>query len=106
MPNFSASQSFSTQGLCETFKANDTSDYMGNSEGYSLSDVDYKIWTFRNASGAIIKQETVAANVMSSSISISLLTLSITVELIVRLGNGINQTYSVQNSLLIPCIGV
>ena len=106
MPNFSASQSFTTTGLCQTFTSTDTSDYTNNTEGYDESDVDYKIWTFRNASGAIIKQEQVAANVYSSSIAINLLTLNITVDLAVRIKSPINQFFSVSNVLLVPCLGV
>ncbi len=106
MANFSASQSFTTTGLCQTFTSTDTSDYLNNIEGYDQSDVDFKIWTFRNSSGAIVKQEQVSANVYSSSIAINLLTLNITVDLIIMFKTPTTQSFSVSNVLLVPCLGV
>lgn len=104
MPNFSASQSFSTQGLCSTFRTTDTSPYGNNTENYNESSVDRKIWTFRNSSGQIIKQETTGADVYYSEVAISLLTLNITVDLAIFMKN--NQSFSVSNVLLVPCLGV
>lgn len=106
MANFSANQSFSTSGLCETFTSTDVSDYTSNTEGYDESDINYKIWTFRNSSGAIVKQETVAANVYSCSIAISLLTFNITVDLSIRIKPTVNQTFSVSNILTVPCLSI
>lgn len=106
MANFIATQSISTIGLCQKIVSTDTSDYTGNVEGYDESDVEYKKWTFRDSSGTIIKQEETAANVYSSECAITLLTLFITLEFVVRLKSPINQSFVVQNSYIIPCIGI
>lgn len=103
---FSPSLSFSVTGLCQTLIATDTTNYTNNDQGYDESKVADKTFTFRDGTGAIIKTETIAANVYSSSVAISLLTLNISVSLSVRLGAGINQEYLVSNALLIPCLGV
>jgi len=105
MANFSATQSFQTQGLCEKIISTDTSDYVGNTEGYTEDDIEYRRWTFRNSSGTIIKTfETDNKTIRSCDCAISLLTLNISIELLVRFDN--NQSFGVQNTLLLACLGL
>lgn len=102
MANFSATQSFSIQGLCQTITSTDTSDYVSNTENITTESVTLKRWTFRDGNGNIIKQFEGNKNDYSCSCSISLLTLNITIELLVIIeGRG---GYGVQNTFLIPCL--
>lgn len=102
MGNFSSNQSISVQGLCQTLISTDTSDYVNNIEGFTVDNIDFKRWTFRDSSGTIIKQFTGGKNDLSCSCAISLLTLNITVELAVVITN--HGDYTVQNSFIIPCL--
>lgn len=104
MDNFSAKQNFSIQGLCQTITSTDSSPYGNNAEGFLASDVTLKRWVFRNANGSIIKQYDGTAADTSCSCAISLLTLNITVELLIVIKDY--TSYSVQNSFVIPCLGV
>lgn len=107
MANFSANQSISSTGLCANLVSTDTSDYTSNVEGFREVDVQYKTWTFRNNTGTIIKQETVANNVYSSSCPINLLTFGTTVDLYIYITKaGFQQGYGAQNNMLISCLGI
>ena len=107
MANFTATQSITSTGLCANLVSTDTSDYTSNNEGYTLADVQYKTWTFRNSTGTIIKQETVSGTTISSSCPITLLTFGTQVELYIYIyKSGSQQGYSVQNNLTISCLGI
>jgi len=102
MANFSSNQTISIQGLCQTLTSTDTSNYGNNVEGFTVDNIEFKRWTFRNSSGTIIKQFTGGKNDLSCSCDISLLTLNISVELAVVITN--HGDYTVQNSFIIPCL--
>lgn len=107
MADFTPTQSISTQGLCATLISTDTTDYNTNTQGISLSDIQYKTWIFRDSSGVIIKQVTTDNTINSASCSISLLTLgtSVTLNLYVD-KNPYSGLFSNQLNFLIPCLGV
>lgn len=102
MANFSATQSFSIQGLCQTITSTDTSDYLTNIEGIRETDIVFRRWTFRNSSGNIIKTLDAGKDVRSCSCDISLLTFGIIVELLIVIEN--KGGFGVQNNFMIPCL--
>lgn len=105
MANFTASQSISTIGLCQKIRSTDNSNYGTNDNLINTNDVLYRLWTFRNATGTIIKQyQSADGTEMFCECNISLLTLNVTVEMVLVLDN--KPTYSVQNGFLIPCLGI
>jgi len=107
MANFSVSLSFQTIGLCEKLRVTDVSDYLTNTEGYTISDVSFKNFIVRNGVGTILYQEIAALNTkMVFEVPISLLTLNISVELGVYLGAPINQGYGSTNALIVACLGI
>lgn len=106
MANFSASQSFSTIGLCQKLRSTDNSNYGNNDEFVDNANVNFRIWTFRNASGTIIKQyQSVDNSEMYCECDISLLTLNINVDLTIVFVT-LRPNATVQNTLTIPCLGI
>ena len=105
MANFTASQSISTIGLCQKIRSTDNSNYGTNDNVINTNDVLYRLWTFRNVTGTIIKQYQSADGAeIFCECNISLLTLNVTVEMVIVLEN--KPTYRVQNGFLIPCLGI
>lgn len=102
MANFSATQSFTVQGLCQSITSTDTSDYLNNIEGVTENDIMLRRWTFRDSSGNIIKFLETDKNTKSCSCPISLLTLNISVDLLIIINN--KGGFGVQNNFMIACL--
>ena len=106
MANFSAAVAFQVIGLCTSLKMTDTSDYVGNSEGYSISNIKSKTFTFRDGTGATLLTQTGDKNLNSLTLPTNLLTLNIVAELILVLDEPYNTIYSTSSSFVVPCLGV
>jgi len=106
MANFVASQSFSVIGLCETLRVTDSSDYIGNIEGYTEADVQFRKFTFRNSSGTIVKSETFTDATKQSSVAISLLTINMSCTLDIFFGAPLNLGYQAQQTFTLACLGI
>lgn len=102
MANFSATQSFSIQGLCQTITSTDTSPYGNNAENITTDDIVLKRWVFRDGNGNIIKQFEGGKSDVSCSCAISLLTLNITIDLTIIITN--KGGFGVQNTFMIACL--
>lgn len=107
MANFSAAQSISVTGLCANLVSTDTTDYLTNVEGITISDVIGKTWNFKNSSGTTVKTVTTNNTVSSASCPITLLSINMSVELYITVNkDGTENVFSVRNNILIGCLGV
>lgn len=106
MSNFSAAQAFTVLGLCQTLQVNDVSDYTGNIEGYTEADVQFRKFTFRDSSGAVLKTETFTDGTKVSSIGISLLTFNMSCTLDIFLGSPRNLGYQAYQTFMLACLKI
>lgn len=104
MPNFIAAQSFTVTPLCAALNVTDISDYVTNTDNYTEDLVQFRRFTFKDANGNVVKQETFTDGTKVSSCPITLLTINMSCTLEVRFGAPVNILYTVGNTFLIACL--